>query len=278
MLRVYVEAPFAAFRTFTAGWYRPTAAFLTPSAAYGLLLNVAGIESRLREEDADHPGKVPASLTRSGLPSVRIAVGVPMFKLRRRGAVPLDVGDQLFPHVQSVYQQLHNYPVGKGNKVDDPDNPGEKAYQGDIAERRVKGNKSNITPVRREFLTDLRAVIAVDGIDTEVVACIRRGLGADPATADGRPRYGVPFLGDNAFLPDRLEELTEPRPVRWYERLSTKSGSGIRERATRLTVQIDRADLSRTVSHLYAPAAVASDKVPQDAWTPIGFNRSEVVP
>ena len=35
MLALYVEAPFAAFRTFTAGWYRPTAAFLTPSAAYG---------------------------------------------------------------------------------------------------------------------------------------------------------------------------------------------------------------------------------------------------
>ena len=32
-------------RTFTAGWYRPTATFLTPSAAYGLLLNLAGIES-----------------------------------------------------------------------------------------------------------------------------------------------------------------------------------------------------------------------------------------
>ena len=30
MLCLYVQAPFAAFRTFTAGWYRPTAAFLTP--------------------------------------------------------------------------------------------------------------------------------------------------------------------------------------------------------------------------------------------------------
>jgi CRISPR-associated protein Cas5t len=41
-----MEAPFAAFRTFTAGSYRPTAEFITPSAAYGLLLNVAGIEMR----------------------------------------------------------------------------------------------------------------------------------------------------------------------------------------------------------------------------------------
>ena len=68
MMSLYVQAPFAACRTFTAGWYRPTATFLTPSAAYGLILNVAGVESRLREEDDRHDGKVPATLTRSGLP------------------------------------------------------------------------------------------------------------------------------------------------------------------------------------------------------------------
>ncbi len=36
MFILYVQAPFAAFRTFRTGWYRPTATFLTPSAAYGL--------------------------------------------------------------------------------------------------------------------------------------------------------------------------------------------------------------------------------------------------
>jgi CRISPR-associated protein Cas5t len=163
-----------------------------------------------------------------------------------------------------MFQQLHNYPVGKGNKVDDPDNPGMKAYQGDIAERRVKGNKSNITPVRREFLSDLRAVIAVK-TDSDTEARIRRGLGANPPG----PRYGVPFLGDNAFLPDRLEELITPGPVRWYEKV-TEGGSGPRERTTRLTVHIDRADLSRTVSHLYAPCGIASEDEPPDAaWTAI---------
>src|SRR5215468_7616388 len=98
MLCLYVEAPFASCRTFTAGWYRPTATFLTPSAAYGLILNVASVESRLREEDPDHPGGVPATLTRLGLPAVRLAIGKP------EGAD--------FPGVQTVYQQLHNYPVG----------------------------------------------------------------------------------------------------------------------------------------------------------------------
>ena len=72
MLCLYLQAPFAACRTFTAGWYRPTATFLTPSAAYGLLLNIAGIESRLYEHDPSHDGSAPATLTRSGLPAARL--------------------------------------------------------------------------------------------------------------------------------------------------------------------------------------------------------------
>lgn len=74
MLCLYLEAPFAACRTFTAGWHRPTATFLTPSAAYGLILNVAGIDSRLREEDTGHDGKTPASLMRLGLPTICLAL------------------------------------------------------------------------------------------------------------------------------------------------------------------------------------------------------------
>src|SRR5438552_2555013 len=87
MLCLYVEAPFATCRTFTAGWYRPTATFLTPSAAYGLLLNIAGIESRLREEDPEHDGKTPASLIRPGLPRVQLALGVPTFRLQGKREV-----------------------------------------------------------------------------------------------------------------------------------------------------------------------------------------------
>jgi CRISPR-associated protein Cas5t len=284
-LYVYVDAPFAAFRTFTAGWYRPTAAFLTPSAAYGLLLNAAGIESRLREEEEDHDGKTPASLMkpgrsdpsdRVGLPDIEIAVGAPTFRLSGRSRWDDVPEGDLFPRVQSVFQQLHNYPVGKGNKVDDPDNPGEKVYQGDLAERRVKGNKSNITPVRREFLSDVRAVIAVK-TDADTEDRIRRGLGADPPDLDGRRRYGVPFLGDNAFLPDRLEELSAPGPVRWYERITADSPGGLRDRATRLTVLIDRADLSRTTSHLYAPGAPALQP-PETAWTLISPPTRQQVP
>lgn len=249
MLYLYVEAPFAAFRTFTAGWYRPSAGFITPSAAYGLLLNAAGIESRLPEGADGHDGKVPTSLTRFGLPAVEIAIGSPPFRLRGRDRrLPVPEADFL-PRTHTVFQQLHNYPVGASGaeRADD-----------------CKGNKYNITPVRREFLSDLRAVIAVRG-NEDLEDRVRRGL----AGAFNENRYGVPFLGDNAFLIDRMELLADPGPLRWYERISAAAGNGVRNGTTRLTILIDRADLSRTTSALFAPTDFASQEIPTAAWTAV---------
>jgi CRISPR-associated protein Cas5t len=220
------------FRPFVAGWYRPTAGFITPSAAYGLLLNIAGIESRLKEEDAAHPGGVPTTLLRSDLPACRIAIGL-----------PLDVQP---PAAQSIFQQLHNYPVGS-----------DAGQPWDVA----KGTKNNITPVRRQLLTNLHVLIAVDdeprsGLESRIEAGLRGALNAD--------RYGLPFLGDNNFLIDRLE-LRDPEPARWYERVAS-SDDGPRAHATRLTVWIDRADVSRTRSDLFAPASTAIVNPPKSAW------------
>jgi CRISPR-associated protein Cas5t len=249
MFALYVEAPFAAFRTFTAGWYRPTATFLTPSAAYGLLLNVAGIESRLREGEAGHDGKTPATLTKINLPSVELAVGVPEFLFRGGRCVSCDP-EMLFPRVQTMFQQLHNYPVGTS---------------GAQRAESTKGNKYNITPVRREYLLGLRAIIALRG-NVELAERVRRGLAGE----FNSERYGVPFLGDNAFLVDRLEVLDQPGPVRWFERITAEAGAGIRERTARLTLLIDRADLSRTTSALFAPQSHAvTGEPPPLAWNSI---------
>ena len=258
MLLVYVEAPFATFRTFTAGWYRPTATFLTPSAAYGLLLNAAGIDSRLREGDDGHDGKTPASLTRTGLPAMDLAVGAAAFRLRGKDSREDVPAAEVFPRVQSVYQQLHNYPVGASGA--------ERAES-------TKGNKYNITPVRREFLTGLRAVIAVKA-DADTEGRILAGFGADPPG----PRYGVPFLGDNAFLLDRMEVLETPGPVRWFEKVTAAGDSGPRERTTRLTVLIDRADLSRTTSALFAPCENAELEPTTDSWVGIEPPRPPALP
>jgi CRISPR-associated protein Cas5t len=236
MITLYLEAPFAASRTFTAGWYRSTAGFMTPSAAYGLLLNIAGIESRLREEDDSHDGSAAASLIRSGLPSIELAIGVPAATST----------ENRFPKVQSIYQQLHNYPVGASGK--------DRAAS-------CRGNKYNITPVRREFLSDVKAIITVRG-NSEFENRIRRGLRGEFNTG----RYGIPFLGDNACLLDRLHEVQEPISVQWFEKIDAGEG-GTRDNTTRLTIQIDRADLSKTRSELFAPGNESlSHEPPANAW------------
>jgi len=260
MLWLYVEATFAACRTFTAGWYRPTATFLTPSAAYGLVLNIASIESRLREGADGHDGKTPASLTAKGLPAMKLALGVPATLGKSR----VDDDPDAFPRMQSVYQQLHNYSVGKGNKVDDPDNLGKKEYSGNIAARRAHGTKPNITPVRREFLSDLRVVVGIDA-EADTLDRVRRGLAGE------FPRYGVPFLGDNNYLLDRAELRDEPSFAYWFTPV-TNSDAGPKPRTSRLTVNIDRADLSRTTSKLFAPDGEATDRPPESAWTSVGPN------
>lgn len=230
MLRLRVKAPFAAFRPFTAGHYRPTAPFLTPSAAYGLLLNAAAIETR--HDD----GKSPMTLMAENLPSAEIAIG----------AVCL-------PEVQSLYQQLHNYPVGATGKKRAPE---------------TKGNKYNIQPIRRQFLSDLDAYLCLRGNDW-LEARVRDGLRLGSWFApEGKRRYGVPFLGDNNFIISVLREETDPVPSYWFMQIGRDMG-GASPNICRLTVWIDRRDMSRTATRLYRRMDEATLDPPADAWTSI---------
>lgn len=227
MLCLYLEVPFATFRTFTAGSFRPTAEFITPSAAYGLLLNVAGIEMRQYED---------------GLPMTTIRHELPRFRLAL-GALSL-------PAVHSVYQQLHNYPVGNTGK--------ENAA-------RAKGNKYNITPTHRAFLSDLKAYICLDG-HANLENQIRNGLSGNSART-----YGLPFLGDNNFLISKLEPVTTLLPARWFERVTSEPKEGLPKGVTRLTIAIDRQDMSRTRSALFAPLSEPSETIPDNAWVEVGY-------
>ena len=228
MLCLRVKAPFAAFRTFTAGSYRPTAPFITPSAAYGLVLNIAGIESRFDD------GRTPMTLAKLGLPNVQIALGAISF-----------------PEVQSVYQQLHNYPVGTtGQEHADA----------------CKGAKYNIQPVRREFLSGLDAYVCLRG-NANLEKQVSMGLQAGAQWAPvGHARYGIPFLGDNNFMIDVLKEEPSPGRAYWY-RCMTKDDNDLIERQCRLTVWINRSDMSQTQTLLYAPLKDAVPEIPESAWT-----------
>jgi CRISPR-associated protein Cas5t len=236
MIWLAFEAPFAACRPMTAGWHRPTADFLTHSAAYGQILNIAGVESRLGEHEPGHPGGIPASVTRPDLPTFRIALGLPD-------------GAEL-PRVGTIYQQLHNYSVGAGNAGIKPEF--------------ALGRKSNIAPVRREFLSDLRAVAAVEA-DDDFTEAIRRGLRG----GHDRRRYGIPFLGDNSYTLDRLDEVG-PTPARWFGLADSARGEPPRAGTTRLSVFIDRLTPVGTRSALFAPGESASETPPGSSLVPVG--------
>jgi CRISPR-associated protein Cas5t len=132
-----VRAPFAAFRGFQAGVYRATSPIMPPSAAYGLVLNLAGIEMRA-------PTSGQTTLIRDDVPKLRIALGV---------VSPAERG--------SLYQQLHSYPVGNSGK--------------ELAAR-THGAKYWIVPVRRELLIGFDGMIGVQSADDYLFNRIERGL------------------------------------------------------------------------------------------------------
>jgi CRISPR-associated protein Cas5t len=228
MLYLYLEAPFAAFRTFSAGSFRPTAPFMTYSAAYGLLLNLAGEE--MRRDD----GKSPMTLVRNGLPTARIALG------------------EVAPaRSHTLYQQLHNYPVGAQGKERAPS---------------TKGSKYNIVPARRAFLSGLKVSLGVEA-DQDLEGRILSGL---EGRGDTR-RYGLPFLGDNNFLPSRIEVREAPQPARWLVPVAEADDPlGVTD-PMRLTVTIDRADMSRTVARLFRLEGAETAAIPAQAWVGVGY-------
>lgn len=134
-------APFAAFRGFQAGVYRATAPIMPPSAAFGLVLNLAGIEMR------DNTNR-PTTLIRSDLPCLQLAIG--------------SLSDTE-SEVCTLYQQLHSYPVGASGK--------------ELAAR-THGAKYWIVPVRREFLVGLDLILGVQA-DQELLERIKKGVGGE---------------------------------------------------------------------------------------------------
>jgi CRISPR-associated protein Cas5t len=134
---LHVRAPFAAFRGFQAGVYRTTSPVIPPSTAYGLILNLAGIEMR-------GPMNCVTTEISKGLPMLRIAVGI----ISR-------------PELFSLYQQLHSYPVGASGKE---------------LSARTHGAKFWIVPVRRELLVGYNGMIGVQTKNADLLEQVRNGL------------------------------------------------------------------------------------------------------
>jgi CRISPR-associated protein Cas5t len=223
-----IDAPFAAFRWLQAGVYRGTYPILPPSAAWGLALNLAGIESRGTLDEVVTPIRVDA-------PHLEIAVG------------SLHTAQR-----STLYQQLHNYPVGSSGKE---------------LQARAHGQKYWIAPARRELLVGLRCVVGIRG-DDEIIQRIPRGL----AGSLDVERYGLPFAGDNQFMFSRID-VVDSMAARWF--VPVRVGDTPKE-STRLTTNIDRGDASRTKAPMFAPTPLPC-ACPIEAWVDIGPTMEPIV-
>jgi CRISPR-associated protein Cas5t len=110
----------------------------------------------------------------------------------------------------------------------------------------------------------------VDGND-ELETWIRKGLLGERERA-----YGLPFLGDNNFLVDRLEPLENPLPAYWFERIDAEDQEGLRDNVTRLTITIDRKEMSRTQSSLFEPSKERIVEVPPKAWVEVIYSSGRI--
>jgi CRISPR-associated protein Cas5t len=228
-----IRAPFAAFRGFQAGVYRSTSPIMPPSAAFGLVLNLAGIEMR-----DSKPGVM--TLIRQDLPYLKLAIGRPYQELANGDMIPETDGE-----VCTLYQQLHSYPVGNSGKE---------------LKERTHGAKFWITPVRRELLVGFDMILGVQG-DRELLERVKSGLRGQL----DETRYGLPFAGDNNFLFDQIDVIDEPPITRWYVQMQPDDPP--MKDSYRLTVGINRADNSKTSGFLYAPIEQPTIEPPTEAWT-----------
>lgn len=134
-----IDAPFSAWRWLQAGVYRGTFPIIPPSAAWGLVLNLAGIDVRGTLAEVVTP-------IREDAPVLEISVGEERAGTR-----------------STLYQQLHSYPVGNS---------------GAELKARTFGNKYWIAPARREVLVGLVAIVGARG-PAEVVERVAKGLAGD---------------------------------------------------------------------------------------------------
>jgi CRISPR-associated protein Cas5t len=95
---------------------------------------------------------------------------------------------------------------------------------------------------------------------------VREGLKGERQRA-----YGLPFLGDNNFLLDRLDLVGDRQPAYWLEKITSDNDEELRPGTTRLTATINRANMSQSRSMLYAPSAQLLIDIPEKAWTEVRY-------
>jgi CRISPR-associated protein Cas5t len=246
---IRVKAPFAGYRYFQAGNYRVTMPTMPHSAAYGLVLNLAGIEMRAEKNN------MTTLIKNSSID----------FNFESEETIPaleIAVGEVRLCEKNSVYQQLHTYPVGNSGtekerqgKIRKGENPGPSL------ESLSKGAKFWILPTRREFLINLDVVIGIKSLVDGLKSKVLDGCNGKHQQS----RYGLPFAGDNNYLIDFIEINEKPTEMaHWYYPIQQDE---IPETETcRLTVGIDRANNHLITMPVFAITKQKSPSPPDTAW------------
>ena len=152
-LWLHVRAPFATYSTLRAGTYRDTMPIMPPSAAYGLILNLAGIEMRGNSQQ-------PITPIRAELPPLKLAFG-------RIAGTSSDISILL--------QHMHNYPVGSTGKEH---------------KTKTHGSKYGIEPTYRETIVNLDMMLGIIA-DSTLISRVKQGLtGEDDRPRYGFPFAG----------------------------------------------------------------------------------------
>jgi len=253
---IRIKAPFAGYRYFQAGNYRVTMPTMPHSAAYGLILNLAGVEMRTGKNE----------------PTTLIKKTSSDFNFDSEELIPafeIAIGEFKVPEKNSVYQQLHSYPVGTSGTENERQAKIKKGGKpGPSLESLSKGAKFWIAPTRREFLTNLDVIIGLRTQNSGFKEKILDGLNGRLAG-----RYGLPFAGDNNYLIDSIEMFNDSaEKATWYYPVAPDEIP--KSETCRLTVGIDRASNHLTKMPVFAKTDEKSLLPPESAWiwTPGNLN------
>ena len=152
-LWLHIRAPFASFSTLRTGTYRDTMPIMPPSATYGLVLNLAGIEMRESLRKSITP-------ILSDLPHIKLAFG----RVAERNS-----------EISVLLQNMHSYPIGQTGKK---------------CKARTHGSKYWIDPTYREVIVNLNMMLGVKA-NSELISLVRQGLnGESDCTYYGFPFAG----------------------------------------------------------------------------------------
>lgn len=164
----------------------------------------------------------------------------------QEGLVKLRIamGAREFPHRQQRYQAIHRHLLGKDENLE-----------------RNFCLKTNISPARREFLSNIQIYLQVEG-GKEFEQRFLDGL-------EGKlDRYGALFLGESCYLIDSLEIVDDFEPAHWV--VAPDSQQNV-FKPMRLPVTIDRTKSSKTDMRLFGFTREKSANVPDQAWVEVGY-------